>query len=393
MKFPLAACTLLALALPAAARPLLAQSGSPAPMVPKANPDPRLAAIHAKATAVHAPGQVAISPDGALVAYTVRQREGSTLHLIAALNPDPAKERLIAPNGETACSNSAPVWSPNSQTLAFTSSCTTKEQQPGQSQIFLWSRATGEVHQLTHLKGLFQQAAFSPDGKTLAFLFVENATRSAGALAAMTPWSGVIGQDHVEIQRVYAVATSNGSGAFLTPANLHVYEFSWNPVDAAITYIAANPPGENNWWVAQLFVEPVSTVRSWPCSAQVAKAATTDGLTVWRKSYSTQPRRARRYTACRSRCRAGLARWQAHCLHRRPDERPGGSTGGDVWVVPDVKSQLVKNAVPVDVTPGIDGTPCWLRAGSTPQRDRVRGRPARPRRCSPMAWDVNTKKA
>ena len=243
MAFPVARFLLLCLfAVPPAAS--FAQSGSPAPMVPMANPDPRLAAIRAKETSLHAPGQVAISPDGALVAYTVRQREGPTLHLIAATNPDPAKERLIAPNGETACSNYAPVWSPDSQTLAFTSSCTTKEQQPGQAQIFLWSRATGQVRQLTHVTGLFQQAAFSADGKALAFLFVENATRSAGALAAMTPWSGVIGKDHVEVQRLYTISLSSttGVGGFVSPAGLHVYEFDWSPVGPEFVYIAANAP-------------------------------------------------------------------------------------------------------------------------------------------------------
>ena len=40
----------------------------------------------------------------------------------------------------------------------------------------------------------------------MAFLYVEGATRPAGALAAMKPPSGVIGEDGIEIQRVAVAA-------------------------------------------------------------------------------------------------------------------------------------------------------------------------------------------
>ena len=311
-----------------------AQSGTPAAMAPLANPDPRLAAIHEKASTLHTPGQVAISPDGALIAYTIRQREGSTLHLIASSNPDPAKERLIAPNGEVACSNSAPVWSPDSQTLAFTSSCTTKEQKPGQDQIFLWSRATGDVRQLTHLTGLFQQAAFSPSGKAIAFLFVENATRSAGALAAMTPWSGVIGQDHVEVQRLYTVAlnSTTGTGGFVTPEGLHVYEFNWSPVEPAFTYIAANAPGENNWWVAKLYLQLKDTAPTVVFDPATTKS-TLHGLQIAVPRFSPDGKQIAFI--------GGLMSDQ-------------GSTGGDIWTIPATGGE------PTDVTPNIDGTPAYL---------------------------------
>jgi len=144
---------------------------------------------------LHSPGSAAISPDGKTVAWTLRQHEGSTLHLTNLA--DSTKDTLITPAGTSNCSNTDPVWSPDATTLAFTSTCTADKQKPDQEQIFLWSAATGEIKQLTHLIGNIEQAAWSPDGKSVAFLFVENATRSAGALDAMKPWSGVIGEGHV----------------------------------------------------------------------------------------------------------------------------------------------------------------------------------------------------
>ena len=127
-------------------------------------------------------------------------------------------------------------------------------------QIFLWTKSTGKFKQLTHLTGNIQSLAFSPDGKSIAFLFVENATRSAGALAAMKPWSGVIGEDGVEIQRVAAISSEDGSFAFLTPDDLHVYEFDWAPNSQEVTFVAANPPGENNWWVAKLYTRTLGSL-------------------------------------------------------------------------------------------------------------------------------------
>ena len=67
------------------------------------------------------PSSVAISPDGTVLASTIGGREGSQLHIIDVFNPDPAKDKIVTPNGETNCSNSSPVWSPDGMTLAYTS--------------------------------------------------------------------------------------------------------------------------------------------------------------------------------------------------------------------------------------------------------------------------------
>jgi dipeptidyl aminopeptidase/acylaminoacyl peptidase len=315
----------------------LAQSGK-TDWAPMPNPDPRLAAMRQSAGArLRAPGQVAISPDGVLLAWTIGGREGQQLHLTEVANPDPAKDKIVSVAGATNCSNAAPVWSPDSQTLAFTSTCTSKQDEPGQPQIFLYSRATGEAKQLTHLKGIFQQAAFSPDGSVLAFLFVENATRSAGALAAMKPWSGVIGEDGVEVQRVYGVSVAGGEAGFMTPADLHVYEFAFNPAakQGEIAFIAAPPPGENTWWIAKLYTRthggPLKTVFDPVTSTTAMK-----GLQMAVPRFSPD--------GAKIAFIGGLMSDQ-------------GSTGGDVWVVD------AKGGQPTDITPGIDGTPCfeaWL---------------------------------
>ncbi|RXH56768.1 alpha/beta hydrolase family protein [Granulicella sibirica] len=309
-----------------------AQSGVPAPVEPLKTHDPVVVkAMEASEGHVKMPGGVAISPDGKWLAYTVG-RASATLHLMELANPDPAKDKIVGPNGDTSCSNADPVWSPDGQWLAYTSSCTGSSDKPGQEQVFLWSKATGASKQLTHLSGLFHQVAWAPDGKTLAFLFVENATRSAGATAAMKPWSGVIGEDGIEVQRVAAVDVATGELKQVTPEKLHVFEFDWAQNSSEMTYIAAPPPGENNWWVADLYTQTLGQdPKAIVDTTKVTGAL--HGLQMAVPRFSPDGKKIAFI--------GGLMSDQ-------------GSTGGDIWVVE------AKGGEPVDVKPGIDGTPAYL---------------------------------
>ena len=343
----------LALAAAALTLPALAQSGIPAPIVP-ITPDPRLAAIHAAATHARTPSQVAISPDAKLLAWSIPDGDAVTLHL-ATLADATAKDRILTPDPASTCTNSYPVWSPDSQLLAFTSSCTTstatKDPQP---QIFLWSRATNQIRQLTHLTGIFHQAAFSPDGESLAFLFVENASRSAGALAAMKPWSGVIGEDGIEVQRVYAVDVPSGLGNWISASStLHVYEFTWSPDSRNIAYIAANTPGENNWWVAKLYTQSVGFIPACDTSGPIHECKI-DGAPMGVPQVIFDP--VATHSAMHG-LQLAVPRWS-------PDGKriafigglmsDQGSTGGDIWTVPATGGD------PTDITPNIDSTPTFI---------------------------------
>jgi len=294
-----------------------------------------------------APGSVALSPDGKTVAWSLRGREGATLHLTDVANPDPAKEKLVAPaNGATNCSNTNPVWSPDGAWLAFTSTCTSKEEKPGQEQIFLWSKADGSVKQLTHVTGLFKQAEWSPNGKYIAFLFVENATRSAGALDAMKPWDGVIGEDNLEIQGVYAVDVVTGKGAWqIAPSPMmYTFEFAWSPDSKDLAFIGAPAPGENNWWVAKLYVS--KNLFCSKCDDSGRTVVVLDPNTISGPLHGLQIA-VPRFSPDGKKIAliGGLMSDQ-------------GSTGGDVWTVnADGKGE------PIDITPNIDGTPifeAWL---------------------------------
>jgi hypothetical protein len=78
--------------------------------------DPRIGALIETLGKTKTPSSAAISPDGTTVAWAVRTREGSQIHLTDVSNPDPAKEKIIGTGSSAAnCGSSEPKWSPNGE--------------------------------------------------------------------------------------------------------------------------------------------------------------------------------------------------------------------------------------------------------------------------------------
>jgi dipeptidyl aminopeptidase/acylaminoacyl peptidase len=195
--------------------------------------------------------QVAVSPDGSRIAW----REAGQLR-VAPLH-DLAHAQYVDGAAPSVCGASRFIWSPDSAAIAFLSDCADPG---GPSDLYLSHLDGSRALRISSLHGDVDSPAFSPDGKSIAFLYVENATRPANATAAEPLPSGVIGEDHIEIQRVAEVPADSSQPAaprFLTPANLHVFEFDWSPDSRSLAYIAADPPGEDNWWIAKLYTQQV----------------------------------------------------------------------------------------------------------------------------------------
>jgi dipeptidyl aminopeptidase/acylaminoacyl peptidase len=280
----------------------------------------------------HVVGQVAVSPDGKQLAWIAGGRGGGEILLAPIDDPKKTQRVTAATKTDQHCSENDLTWEPDSKALAFFSDCAGSD---GQVDLYL-SRVDGTPpKRLTQLKGYVEEAAFSPDGSKVAFLYVEGATRPAGALAAMKSPAGVIGEDGVEVQRVaYAeVAASTPAAATMaSPANLHAYEFDWAPDSKGFAYVAAAPPGENNWWVAKLYTQSLGgEAKAVLAPAEVAGPL--HGLQI------------------------AVPRWS-------PDGKviafigglmsDQGSTGGDVWIVP------AAGGAPRDLTAGRPTSPAWV---------------------------------
>ena len=126
------------------------------------------------------------------------KRNGTEIEVAPLATPDKPTRVTAGTKGEL-CDETSIAWSPDSKTLAFLSDCADKSQ----SDFYLAQPGSKtSPRRLTHLHGIPEAPAFSPDGKQIGFLYVEGATRRASPLAAEKPPAGVIGEEGLEIKRV-----------------------------------------------------------------------------------------------------------------------------------------------------------------------------------------------
>src|SRR6267378_3872468 len=151
----------------------------------------------------------------------------------------------LATTGERIDSN--PAWTPDSKALAFFSNAGEKVQKQ------LWTvRADGSgAKKLTQLSGYAARPSWSHDGKQIAFLYIEGAG-GGGPLLAAPSTTGVIDKA-IHNQRIAVVDVATGQLRQVSPPDLHVYDFDWSPDDKMFVTTAAPGPGDNNWWIAQIY--------------------------------------------------------------------------------------------------------------------------------------------
>ncbi len=296
---------------------------------------------------VRAIAQVAISPDGKRVAWL----EAGQIRVAPFDNLAQSQSVTGAAPGQS-CRASDFVWSPDSASIAFLSDC----DDPGeQSDLFLSHLDGNPARRITNLHGYVDALAFSPDSAFIAFLYVAGATRPSGALAAETPPSGVIGEDHDEIQRVAVVPAGTSqpvAPGFVTPPNLHVFEFDWSPDSRSLAYIAADPPGENNWWIAKLYTQPIAAG-----TPSYSTAAPKSGGHVGWEPKPNVVLAPSELSGPLHGLQIAVPRWSpngqsiAFIGGLMSDQ---GVVGGDVWVVPSAGGQ------PVDLTPGRPTSAQWI---------------------------------
>src|SRR5882724_2229571 len=126
--------------------------------------------------------QTAISPDGKKIAWVETlvgkdgAPDGNTAIYITDRDTSAAPKRITAAALNLARAEGSLDWSPDSKQLAFLSDAV----KPGQLQLYVVSPSGGAARKFTSVKGLLATPRWSPDGKTIAVLFTENATRAAG---------------------------------------------------------------------------------------------------------------------------------------------------------------------------------------------------------------------
>ena len=202
--------------------------------------------------------QVKVSPDGKRVAWIeLRPGKGTTaqLRMFAAELASPSSAHPIAVSIESGPhSETGIVWSPDSKKIAFLSDI----EKPGQLQLYVADPAGGVPKELTHLKGFLANPHWSPDEKSIAVLYTENAPRAAGPLMPETPDEGVV-ESRIYEQRLTLVDPATKDVRQISPADMYIYEYDWSPDSKKLAVTAAHGPGDNNWWIAQLYTVDINS--------------------------------------------------------------------------------------------------------------------------------------
>src|ERR1700690_571696 len=274
--------------------------------------------------------QVAISPDGARVAY-ILDGQLSVTAVAGGMPHRIASDQTGA--GEV-------TGSADSRHLAWL------DDLPGEmpaSQVWIASADGRGPERGADLKGYAEEPRYSPDGTKLAVLYIEDMPRVAGPLQPMTPLAGVVGEKIFE-QRIAVVdLDSNKPGSNkltqVTPADVYVYEYDWTPDSHGWAAIAAHGSGDNNWWIARLYIVDAENGQM-------------------REIYRPK--------------------WQIAVPHVSPDGRSvafieglmsdAGLTGGEVYVVP------MSGGAARNLTPGVKASPsslAWMSAAATTTSDRI----------------------
>jgi len=299
--------------------------------------DPRIEQVLAQLGKAQSIQAVAISPDGKQLAWVIRHDGKPTVEVADADGRHAHRVSVTAKPGS--CAESDIAWAPDSRRLAFVSNCSVDltSTKVMQNAIYLAdTRGNGAPARLAELQGYVRSLQWTADGKSLGFLYVPGATRHASAVAAAKPAAGEIGVSGVEVQRVASLDAASGALRELTPADIYAYEFDWSPDGSRIAYTAAQPPGDNNWWIAKLYMQPAQPGAEARVLVDPASAESGDlrGLQIALPRWSPD--------ASRIAFIGGLMSDQ-------------GATGGDIYAV------ATGGGAPVNLTPGIRVTPSWLR--------------------------------
>jgi len=291
--------------------------------------DPRIDKLLSDLGKVHAIGAVQLSPDGSQLAWVVRNDGKDAIEIAKADGSD--AHRIDMPR-KGDCNESDPTWAPDSRHLAFLSNCATDNHQ--KDLLVADTQAKDAPKHMASLPGVAQSLSWSPNGKSLGFLYVPNGTRRASAVYAAKPAMGEIGVDGLEVQRVATVDAAGGAVHLLTPESIYAYEFAWSPDSQRIAYTAARPPGDNNWWLARLYVQGAAP--------DAKNVEILDPSTVKGSLHGLQ---------------MALPRWSpdgsriAFIGGLMSDQ---GATGGDLYAVP------VTGGEPTNLTQGTRVTPAWF---------------------------------
>src|SRR4051795_558536 len=192
-------------------------------------------------------GDIAVSPDGAHVAWVQSTASTNTKQLYLRATAENAPSTTVNLGSTSERTDADPAFSPDSKSILVFSA----EIKQDQRQLWRVNADGSSPEKIGDLHGYAARPRWSHDGKQIAFLYIEGAG-GGGPLTAAPVNTGVV-DTAIHNQRIAVLDAATGQLRQVSPPDLHVYDYDWSPDDKKFVATAAPGPGDNNWWIAQIY--------------------------------------------------------------------------------------------------------------------------------------------
>lgn len=194
-----------------------------------------------------------ISPDGARVAFTVREaftdgtKQPRSRIWLAEGDGSGTRQYTSGPRADF-----LPRWSPDAGVLAFLSD----REEDGKSQPYTIPASGGEAQRLVETQGSVVDLQWSPDGRTLALLVEDGESEEERARKEQKD-DAVEFERNPKFQRVWVVDANGSNLRLASTSDTQVWEMAWFPDGSRLALVCSALPYEWSWYQSYVATLPL----------------------------------------------------------------------------------------------------------------------------------------